>query len=307
MMPAFMQHLLCRFSPSHAELGCVPQTPEIDALLNDTFAHEFIQPHQRRPVTDRRAHPDALTLVNSAILIHRKALYNSRHAEDASAWHPLVRQLLTASYDGWLLPSLHDPDELRRDDDDYLQAVDASTKTISTALPPAADVTLDIVLVFDARRDERVRVALGAGVQLNVFDDTNLAGKLVVLGCKVKPASGPQMDVEYELGVYGMKTLHLMRGIGKTRVTDVAVGVDVCGHVWSFHVTYWRSDGALVTHGPVLLGSTDTLVGTLKIARWMCIFQTWSEEAWAGWMALLEEVTVADLKLEVVESDDGRW
>lgn len=200
-----------------------------------------------------------------------------------------------------MLPSLEDPDGLRHDDDDYLQAVDASTKTISAALLPAGNVSLDIVLVFDARRDERVRVALSAGVRLNAFDDDNLAGKLVMLGCKVKTASGPQMDVEYQLGVYGMKTLHLMRGIGKTRVTDVAVGVDVCGHVWSFHVTYWGSDGALVTHGPVLLGSTDTLVSTLKIAKWMCIFQTWSEEMWVGWMALLEKMNGEDLKPEVVE------
>lgn len=116
-----------------------------------------------------------------------------------------MRQLLTASHDGWLLPNLDDPDRVRRDHD-------ASTKLITDALLPAGDVTLDIVLVFDARRDERVGVALSAGAWLSVFDDDNLAGNLVVLGCQVKTASGLQMDMEYQLGVYGMKPLHLLRG-----------------------------------------------------------------------------------------------
>lgn len=301
VMPAHIKRLLCRFSPSHAALGCVPQTPAIDTLLADSFAHEYIPPHYRCPVADSRAYPDALALIDSAILIHQKALYNSRHAEDASAWHPIVRQLLTASYDGWLIPSLLAPDELKCDDDDFLQAVNVTTKTISALLPPAGDVTLDIILVFDARRDERVRRALSAGVRLNVFSDANVAGKLVVLGCAVKTATGPQMDAQYQLGVYGMKTLHLTRGlvaaweVGGRGVLDVALGVDVCGHVWSFHLTYWRADGALVTHGPVVLGSTDTLVGTLKIVRWMCIFQVWSEEAWVAWMTVLDEVTGREL------------
>lgn len=296
-IPPFVQGLLCELSPAHAELRCVPQTPEIDTLLADTFPHEVIQPHNRYSIPDPDDHPAALAMVHSAILIHRKALYNSRHAEDASAWHPIVRQLLCSSYGGRLPHIVLSPDEEWAGDDDSLQVVDASTKTISALLPPAGDVKIDLALVSNARQEHSVRRALGAGVRMNVFCDPNLAGKLVLLGCCVKTACGPPVDTQYQLGVLGMKTLHLTRALARRKGldystdTDVAVGVDVCGHVWSLHLTYWTSYGELVTHGPVLIGSTDTLVGTLKIARWMCFFEHWSAGVWQAWMVLLNGVT----------------
>lgn len=291
-IPPYVQHLLCELSPSHAELKCLPQTPEIDKLLADTFPHEVIQPHYRTRI-DPDEHPAALAMVDSAILVHRKALYNSRHAEDASAWHPIVRHILGSTYGGRGNSIMLPPDEEWSGDDDFLQLVDASTKTISASLPPAGDVKIDMVLVFNGRHEDCVRRSLCAAVRMNVFCDSNLAGKLLLLGCHVNSVSGPQIDAQYQLAVLGMKTLNLTRalalrrGLNYSTETDVAFGVEVRGHVWSLHLTYWTIDKTLVTHGPVLLGSTDTLLGTLKLARWMAIFEHWSGAVWAAWMVLL--------------------
>lgn len=42
------------------------------------------------------------------------------------------------------------------------------------------------------------------------------------------------------------------------------------------HVTYWNSENSLVTQGPVLIGSTDTLYGTLKIVKFVVVLKEWA-------------------------------
>lgn len=111
------------------------------------------------------------------------------------------------------------------------------------------------------------------------------------------PSGGGQIDAEYQLAVWGMKTLHLTKQLAVNwdprTACNVAVGISVCGHVWSMHITYWRGDGAMVTHGPVCVGVTDTLYGTMKILKWVCLFKVWAEEeAWADWKRLLDSVII---------------
>lgn len=294
-MPQYVQQLLRRFSAAHLELACVPRTTEIDTFLATFFAHEYLQTHNRHNV--KAPTQTALVLVQAAALVHRTALYNSRQAEDASAWYPIVQRLLSARYDEKFLPMLPSAETPQDEEGDFMQTVYATGKTVTALLQPAVDVKLDVLVVFNGLRNPIVCKALGNQIWINVFSDGTLAGKIVALACVVAPS---QAEAEYRLGVFGMKTLALtwqlrrdhsvnLRDKWRT-ATDVAVGISVCGHVWSLHVTYVSEEGVMVTHGPVFIGSTDTLVGTLKIAKWVCRFRMWAEsDAWEAWRALLKD------------------
>lgn len=293
-IPQYVQQLLRCFSAAHLELACVPRTTEIDTFLATFFAHEYIQTHNRHNV--QAPTQAALVLVQAAAIVHRTALYNSRQAEDASAWYPIVQRLLSARYDGKFLPTLPSTETPLDEEDDFIQTVYATGKTVTALLQPAVDVKLDVLVVFNGLRDPIMCKALGNQIWINVFSDGTLAGKIVALACVV---SASQAEAEYRLGVFGMKTLSLTRQLAREKArnsrvewrtaTDVAVGISVCGHVWSLHVTYLSDDAVMVTHGPVFIGSTDTLVGTLKIAKWVCRFRMWAEaDAWDAWRALLK-------------------
>lgn len=293
-IPQYVQQLLRRFSAAHLELACVPRTTEIDIFLGTFFAHEYLQTHNRHNV--KAPTQTALVLVQAAALVHRTALYNSRQAEDASAWYPIVQRLLSASYDEKFLPMLPSAETPPDEEVDFMQTIYATGKTVTALLQPAVDVKLDVLVVFNGLREPIVCKALGNQIWINVFSDGMLAGKIVALACVV---SASQAEAEYRLGVFGMKTLSLTWELarGKPRdsreegrtATDVAVGISVCGHVWSLHVTYLSDDAMMVTHGPVFIGSTDTLVGTLKITKWVCRFRMWAEaDAWEAWRALLK-------------------
>lgn len=294
-MPENVKRLLQRFSPAVLEVGCMPQTPEIDALLEHSFSHEFLLGHNRLAVPNSTA-PTAVALVKAAILIHRTSLYNSRNGEDEAAWYPVVRRLLSAQYDG-SIPALP-PIDAPLDEDDFFQTIDATTKPTTSALPPSVNIKLDCLIVFNGRHDPSVHRALRNNIRLNAFADATLERKIVALGVEVKaPSGGGQIDAEYQLAVWGMKTLHLTKQLAVNwdprSACNVAVGISVCGHVWSMHITYWRGDGALVTHGPVCIGVTDTLYGTMKILKWVCLFKVWAEEeAWADWKSLLDGLIV---------------
>lgn len=104
------------------------------------------------------------------------------------------------------------------------------------------------------------------------------------------------MEAEYQIGVWGMKTLHLAReltGEGEEEKCAFVMGVSVCAHVWSMHVTYRRGDGVMVTHGPVVVGSTDSVYGTCKIIKWVCEFKEWAREVmWGEWKDVVEKAVV---------------
>lgn len=89
-----------------------------------------------------------------------------------------------------------------------------------------------------------------------------------------------------------MKTLNLMRalrgGVAAVGKCEYAVGLSVCAHVWSYHVSYWRGE-AIVTHGPVCIGATDSLYGTMKVVAFVRRFKEWArDELLPEWIELVE-------------------
>lgn len=167
-------------------------------------------------------------------------------------------------------------------------------------MPPLVNIKLDALLALNTRADPHVQRAVRRGVRLNAFLEPSLEDHIVALGVEVK-ASGCAMDAEYQIAVWGMKTLNLTAQIAglyhrrqrapweEERMCNLAVGLTVCGHVWSYMLTYKAPDGALVTHGPVLVGGTDTLYGTCKVLKWVGVFRRWVvDRAWPDWKELLE-------------------
>lgn len=292
-IPESVNCVLQQFSPALLEVHCMPQSTDIDALLLRSFSHEHLLPHNRLAVTDDEA-AAALNLVNAAIVVHLTSLYNSRNDEEQDSWYPVVRRLLSVTVENGIavFPGTDAP----LCDDDFLGIIDVRSKLTTSILPPVANVELDMLVIFNGRHDPSVRRALKSNFRLNPFADVRLARVIVALGVEIKAAGGGgQVEAEYNLGLWGTKTLRLTRRLAnqwdEAKACNVAVGLSVCGHVWSMHLTYWRRNGGLVTHGPVYIGGTDTLYGTMKIIKWVCLFKNWARtEAFVDWTCLLDEV-----------------
>lgn len=297
VMPPHLKRLLYQLSASQLDFECIPQTPEIDALLEKSFSHEYFAPHHRLAVSDEGAH-DALAFVELAILTHRIALENSHVGKDKSAWYPVVRHLLSAE-DGISTLFLQATDSLP-DERDVLQTIKVTEiVTMPPAPPPLTDVKLDYVMVHHNKFF--IWHTFEYDIRTSVFANADLRGKIVVLGVTVESAfHDGQANAEYQLDAWGMKTLNLTKELaGKrwnpTEVCHMTVGLSVCGHAWSMYVSYWRDDGSIGTYGPVSLGVTDTLVGTMKIIGWVSIFKGWAKsELWGAWRQLLYDQHVIE-------------
>lgn len=299
VIPKWVQGVINHFSTGRMEVQCVPQSPEIDSLLSDSFAHEYFPAHSRFPVPAADQHL-ALTFTKFAIHMHIRAMTSASSSLDESTWYPIVRRLLSIEPPEapCTIPTIPDPDI----DDHYafIQTIDATTKLTTAAVPPLVNIKLDALLALNTSGDPHVQRAVGRGVRLNAFLEPSLEDHIVALGVEVK-ASGCAMDAEYQIAVWGMKTLNLTAQIAglyqrcerapweEERMCNLAVGLTVCGHVWSYMLTYKAPDGALVTHGPVLVGGTDTLYGTCKVLKWVGVFRRWVvDRAWPDWRELLE-------------------
>lgn len=297
--------LAVTFSVGYFEMACFPMTPEIEDLLAKSFRHETIPPHARLAVSTDAAR-DARELVEYAIDIHRACLQNSRRDEDEAAWYPLVRSLLSveppppkssASLSLITRPPRHTFS--RSNTQDLFLAIDATTKSTTSDLAPNVTIKLDALLAFNPEHSTCAPViaaAATASIPLNAFTDPTIRESIVVLGVEVKSAGGVggEMEAEYQVGVWGMKTLNLTRSLGATTgKCNLALSVSVCGHIWSLHVTYWRGAG-LVTHGPLCIGATDSLYGTMKIVAFVRRFKEWArDELWPDWEELLSRTLVA--------------
>lgn len=302
-IPSHVVAILQRFSPGSFELACVPQTAEIDVLLTKYFLHERIPAHARLEVADEDDERlRALNLVKFAIETHRACLRNSHWAEDEAAWYPPVRTLL--SIDPPSLPSSNTavpPNShflYRRTVNNLFLNIDATTKTTASNIPPTtANVKLDALIAFNPKYrmcSAITNIARKQSIKLNPFIDSSLEATIIVLGVEVKPTGGAggEMEAEYQLGAWGMKTLNVMRALSQgseenTSYCHTALSVSVCGHLWSLHVSYWRA-GEIVTHGPVAIGTTDSLYGTLKIVAFVRALKEWArDELWGHWERLL--------------------
>lgn len=306
LMPKpIIQLLRVTFSVGYFETACFPLTAEIEGILTAKFPHESIPPHAQFHVPDT---PDgnkrARELVEYVIDIHRGCLQNSSKGEDEAAWYPLVRGLLSISappQNSTAAPIPSPPSfSFTTNKHDLFLTIDATTKNTLPHLEPAVTIKLDALLAFNHAHPLCAPV-LTASVRVNAFSDTIIRDNIVILGVEVKSAAAGGMEAEYQIGVWGMKTLNLMRALrGGVWKCEYAVGLSVCAHVWSYHVSYWRGD-AIVTHGPVCIGATDSLYGTMKVVAFVRRFKEWARDVLlAEWMELVESAE-AEGRGEVVE------
>lgn len=176
---------------------------------------------------------------------------------------------------------------------DLFITIDATTKSTCLDLPPAVTVALDLLLLVFNQQHPLCAAIRGTGVRVNeCLSDASIHKAIVILGVAVKSSIGGGMDAEYQLGVWGMRALHLMRSLRKSsslRSREYVIGLSVRAHVWSYHVTYWRGDG-IVTHGHVCIGATDTLYRTMKIVAFVRRFKQWAVTLLSDWTVLVSWV-----------------
>lgn len=304
LVPKGVITILKMFSVGTFETACFPATAETDQLVATSFPLESIPSHARLIVTDSEDSIRALDIVKFAIGIHIACATNSRRCLDESSWYQPVRNLLSveppAPGSTSVVPT---PPALNgspySNPEDLFLTLDATTKSTDPGLAPrSTNIKLDAILAFNP--DHRTCVATyhhatRAGIKLNAFSDSSLDGTIVILGAEVKSpgGSGGGAEAEYQVGVWGMKTINLTKDLAQGDSyprCEYALSVSVYGHVWSLHVTYWRGE-ALVTHGPLYIGSTDSLYGTMKIVAFVKTLKMWArDELWQEWEAMVGAV-----------------
>lgn len=286
--PPHVSSILRRFAPSAFQEGCVPLTLEIKRLLDTSFRHEIFPPYAYRDVSTED-HSSARPFVDFAIRIHNTCTRNSTKSLDDTAWHPCVRSLLSIvpsdSPSG--IPHLPPPEAHDPTPAELFLTIDSTTKTTrKSILHNYPNIVLDQLLVFNPEHVLLYPTAMAARPRIlviNAFADSSIDDVLVALGVVVKCHEGP-LAAQFQIGVWAAKTLTLASNLSSapedvpTAACDVAIAISVCGHMWSMYVTYWSAAGALLTHGPVLLGSTDSLYGTFKIIAWVVKFKEWAAE-----------------------------
>lgn len=269
-MPAAIVHLLAVTLPiGDFEAGCFPIAPEIEKILQSSFPYEGIPSHTRFIVDSSTSEDDvhhARQLVEFAIDIHHACLQTLCITADETSWCPMVCSLLSVSPSPTSSAIARPPSHsFATNKHDLFFTIDATTMSTCLDLPPAVTVTLDLLLVFYQQHPLCAAIR-GTGVRVNAFSDASIHNAIVILGVAVKSNVSGGMDAEHQLGVWGAETLHLMRSLRKSSSPgsrENVIGLSVCAHVWSYYVMYWRGDG-IVTHGPVCIGATDTLYGTMK-------------------------------------------
>lgn len=281
MPEAIIKLLAVTFSIGSLEEGCFPITPEIEQILETHFAHESIAPAARYIVPSTpEATGHALELFKFVMDIHRACVQNSGKGQDEAAWNTLVRGLLSVSApDRDHIIARPPASSFWSSQHDLFLTIDATTKATTMDIPPAVTVKLDALIAFNPSHPLCAKIA-DTKVRVNAFNDTIIHDAIVVLGVEVKSGVAGVMEAEYQVGVWGMKTLNLIRsyrGAPAPAKCEYALSITVCAHVWSLHVTYWRGAG-IVTHGPVIIGGTDTLYGTMKIVAFVTRFKQWAKD-----------------------------
>lgn len=294
--PAFAPHVLAvlrRFAPSEFERGCLPFTPEIASVLDVSFPHEVFSSRARVENLSVDDRPRARALLDFAIRVHLACVRNYAKGLDEAAWYPSVRSLLSinpsSSRSSSSIPDPPLPEPHVPSPEELFLTIDATMKTTRKAiLPDHPNVKLDYLLAFNSEHVDCVSTAVTLRQRNlfgNAFNDVSLEESIVILGVEVKTPGGTQSELgaEYhQVGVWAAKTLELARAMLEeptplTAACDLAISLTVYGHAWSIHLTYWLTPTLQITHGPVMVGSTDTLYGTLKIIRFVTEFKQWAK------------------------------
>lgn len=290
-LPPHVLEIIRALSPSNFEVGCIPLVPGTSTFLETCVPYEVFHSHSFLAVPSQRDHSRALALLHFAVSVHRTCTYNCANALDEAAWYPCVQNLLSVTPGASSIP-YPPPSHLSPPSASSLfLTIDATTKlTRKDILPDHPNVKLDVLVVFNHKHKScapTIALATANNYRVNALADNSIDRAIVALGVEVKPTGGGGglLAAEYQLGVFGIKTLEVSRllavaaGDPIPRACDVALSLSVCGHVWSLHVTYWVSPGNTATHGPVLVGSTDTLLGTMKVVMFVAAVKRWARES----------------------------
>lgn len=292
-LPPHVLDVIRTLSPATFEVGCIPLVPGTTTFLETFVPYEVFPAHTFLAVPSPNDHPRALALLHFAIGVHRTCTHNCANALDEAAWYPCVQTLLSVTPGRIPYPP---PSQLTPPSPTTLfLTVDATTKlTSSTILPSHPNVKLDALVVFNHAHKSVAATLARSSARVNALADACADRAIVAVGVEVKPTGGGGglLAAEYQLGVFGMKTLEVARLLadGATqRACDVVVMVSVCGHVWALHVAYWAGSGRMAMHGPVVVGATDTLLGTMKVVAFVVAVKRWArEKALPDWKVRIE-------------------
>lgn len=292
-VPDQVSDIIKTFAAGNFESSCVPRVPGFleTVVPYEVFPHHCfytVSPHDRQR---------ALDLLKFAIDIHRTCTYNSAHVSDKSAWCSTTRHLLSINPNPGSVPAPPSPFK-PPSRQQLFSIIDGTAKRTSKhILPEHPNINIDLLLTFNSSHAmvaSTIGSAASKSLHLNPFDDSSISQVIIVLGVAVKAPGGDggQLAAEYELAVWGMKAVRAVGILGGSYTPgyvtlgacDVALSLSVCGHVWSVHLTYRKRLRNVTTHGPVVVGSTDTLYGTMKVIKFVCEVKTWAKEkVWCSW------------------------
>lgn len=292
--PQFVALFLARFDMARIEYGCIPWTPAVEALLLAHNPLAYYPPHARNTDISEADEPHALALATWAISVYGLIISCTERAQDEATWSAPVRQLLSVMPPtrGSCVPI--PPPVVACDQ--LLTTIDATTKlTRKTILPDYPTVKVDALLAFNPTHPELhsiTRAVARHGVIVNALSDAAIDDCIVLLGVEIKGPTGDAAPAtaEYQLAVWGAKTLEVARQLGTAGSSDwcdVAVGLTVCGHTWSAYVVFWDvdedSERSLVVYGPIEVASSANLYGVFKLVAWMAQINVWALEVLECW------------------------
>lgn len=293
--PHSVATFLARFDMARIEHGCIPWTPGVEALLHAHNPLAYYPPHARNHDIPTADEPHALALATWAISVYALIISCTERAQDEATWSAPVRQLLSI-----LPPSpgsrIPVPPPVVACDQ-LLTTIDATTKlTRRTILPDYPTVKLDALVAFNPTHPSLhsiTRAVARHGLVVNALSDAAIDDSVVLLGVEIKGPSGDAAPAtaEYQLGVWGAKTLEVARQLagaaGASDWCDVVVGLTVCGHTWSAYVVFWEEDEdgeiGVVVYGPVEVASSANLYGVFKVVAWMAEVNVWAGEVLECW------------------------
>lgn len=292
--PQSVTAFLARFDMARIEYGCIPWTPAVESLLQRHNPLAYYPPHARNTDISESEEPRALALATWAIGVYGLIINCTERAQDEATWSTPVRQLLSIMppSPGSCIPT---PPTVAACDQ-LLTPIDATTKlTRKSTLSDYPTVKVDALVAFNPTHPSLHSITRAVdrhGLIVNAFSDAAIDDCVVLVGVEIKGPTGDAAPAtaEYQLAVWGAKTLEVARQLGiacSSDWCDVAVGLTVCGHTWSAYVVFWDVDEdderTVVVYGPVEVASSANLYGVFKLIAWMAEVNVWAVEVLECW------------------------
>lgn len=304
--PPSVTAFLARFDMARIEYSCIPWTPAVEALLQTHNPLAYYPPHARNTDISESEEPRALALATWAISVYGLIINCTERAQDEATWSTPVRQLLSIMppSPGSCIPI--PPTVVACNQ--LLTTIDATTKvTRKSILSHYPTVKVDALVAFNSTHPALHSITRAVdrhGLVVNALSDAAIDDCVVLVGVEIKAPTGDAAPAtaEYQLAVWGAKTLEVARQLGVAGSSDwcdVAIGLTVCGHTWSAYVVFWDVDEdnerTVVVYGPVEVASSANLYGVFKLIAWMAEVNVWAVEVLECW-----KTRVADARERMV-------